>query len=75
MAAWFRFDRSFDFRVKPGVEVAYLAGMVLLIPDAHAEAADAAKAGERIERPEAAHAHRTRRNARPASVRKSRRHG
>ena len=63
MAVWYRFDRPFDFVVKRGVEVAYLAGMVLLIPDAHAAAADAVKAGHRTRKPEQRNANQRRRNA------------
>jgi hypothetical protein len=62
MAVWYAFDRAFDFPVKRGVEVAYLAGMVLLIPETHADAADAAGVGRRTKRPETRHAHKRRRN-------------
>lgn len=41
-----RFTKDFDFPVKRGVVVAYKAGMEVSVPDPHADAAIAAKAGE-----------------------------
>ena len=56
MACWYRFSKPFDFVVKRGVEIAYPAGMEKLVPEAHAKAADAARAGQRIPKPEKRHA-------------------
>lgn len=57
MACWYRFSKPFDYRVRRGVEIAYPAGMAKLIPEAHAKAADAIGAGQRIPKPQARHAH------------------
>lgn len=53
MAARYRFDKDFDFKVRDKSSgslvstVAYRAGTEALIPDDHADAADAAGAGKR----------------------------
>lgn len=44
----FRFSRDFDYRVDFNTEVSYKSGSTVKIPDAHAEAALAAGAGERV---------------------------
>lgn len=41
-----RFTKDFDYPVKRGVVVAYKVGMEMSVPDPHADAAVAAKAGE-----------------------------
>lgn len=51
MRAKFRFTRDFDYPVRPGVEIAYRAGSELVIPKEHAEAAQAAGAGDFLEEP------------------------
>lgn len=52
MATWFKFTKDFDFTPRPNVDIAYRAGQTVYIPDPHAEAAEKAKAGERVERGE-----------------------
>lgn len=49
MAVRYRFKKDWDHSVKYGVDVAYKAGTEDLIPEAHADAADAAGAGERVD--------------------------
>lgn len=53
MAVYYRFARDHDVRVRYGVTVAYRAGLVAFVPEAHAISADQAKAGERITREQA----------------------
>lgn len=48
MAVKYRFTKNFDCPVGERARRAYKAGMEMLIPEAHADAADKASAGERI---------------------------
>lgn len=50
MAVWYRFKRDFAFKPSPPVTIAYSAGDIEFIPNAHADAADDVNAGERIDR-------------------------
>lgn len=50
MATRYRFDRDYDHPVRPSVDIAYKAGQEVIIPDAHAVAADQAGAGTRLPR-------------------------
>lgn len=50
MAVWFRFDSDYDYRVPERngrVTLSYKAGTTVFIPEAHAAAAEEAKAGNR----------------------------
>lgn len=54
MAVKYRFDKGFDYKVRDGrsgnliATVAYKAGVEALIPEDHANAADAAGVGQRV---------------------------
>lgn len=48
MPVRYRFNKDYDHRVSSRVDVAYKKGMEDTIPEAHADAADEAGAGERL---------------------------
>lgn len=48
MATGYKFTRNYDHPINSYTDKAYRAGQTLLIPEAHADGADAAKAGERL---------------------------
>lgn len=51
---WFRFDHDFDFKPRPGVTVAYRAGMHVLVTRVCALRAEALGRGKRERKPKTA---------------------
>ncbi|WP_196258572.1 hypothetical protein [Pelagibacterium limicola] len=48
---WFRFDKDFDFKPRPGVTIAYRAGRTLLVTTACAARAEALGRGVMVRKP------------------------
>lgn len=48
---WVRFNRDFDFKPRPSLTLAYMAGRAYLVSRACAEAAETAGAGALTRRP------------------------
>lgn len=48
---WFHFEQDFDFRPKPGVTIAYKAGMTKLVTTTCAKQAEQKGKGARVRKP------------------------